>query len=102
MAFIKKPEAHLKSQKFSADNQAQVRASGKFKKSGLLRKKICRFCADKIEADYKNVSLLRSFITEKGKILSGRITGTCARHQRKLDKSIKRARMLALLPFKAD
>ncbi|MDR3125010.1 MAG: 30S ribosomal protein S18 [Endomicrobium sp.] len=64
-----------------------------------MRKKVCRFCANKVEIDYKNISLLRTFVTEKGKILSGRITGTCARHQRELDTAIKRARMLALLPF---
>ncbi|MDR3274563.1 MAG: 30S ribosomal protein S18 [Endomicrobium sp.] len=67
-----------------------------------MRKKVCRFCADKIVIDYKNVSLLRTFITEKGKILSGRMTGTCAKHQRELDTAIKRARMLALLPFTAN
>ncbi|MDR2676493.1 MAG: 30S ribosomal protein S18 [Endomicrobium sp.] len=60
---------------------------------------MCRFCADKIVADYKNVSLLRTFITENGKIFSGHITGTCASHQRELDTAIKRARMLALLSF---
>ncbi|MDR3071295.1 MAG: 30S ribosomal protein S18 [Endomicrobium sp.] len=64
-----------------------------------MRKKICRFCADKIEIDYKNAGLLRAFLTEKGKILSGRITGTCVKHQRRLDGAVKRARMLALLPF---
>ncbi|MDR0800436.1 MAG: 30S ribosomal protein S18 [Endomicrobium sp.] len=64
-----------------------------------MKKKVCRFCADKIEIDYKNVSLLRTFTTDKGKILSGRITGTCAKHQRELDKAVKRARMIALLPF---
>jgi len=60
---------------------------------------VCRFCADKIDIDYKNVSLLRSFITERGKILSGRITGTCAKHQRAITTAVKRARMLAFLPF---
>jgi small subunit ribosomal protein S18 len=64
-----------------------------------MKRKVCRFCADKIEIDYKNISLLRGFITERGKILSGRITGTCAKHQRPLVMAIKRARMLALLPF---
>ncbi|MDR3092839.1 MAG: 30S ribosomal protein S18 [Endomicrobium sp.] len=64
-----------------------------------MKKKVCRFCADKIEIDYKNVNLLRTFVTDKGKILSGRITGTCAKHQRELDRAIKRARMIALLPF---
>ena len=69
------------------------------RRGGPPKRKVCRFCADKIEIDYKNVSLLRSFITERGKILSGRITGTCAKHQRSLCDAIKRARMLALLPF---
>jgi small subunit ribosomal protein S18 len=71
----------------------------RFRRGGPARRKVCRFCADKIDIDYKNVSLLRGFITERGKILSGRITGTCAKHQRKLDEAIKRARMLALLPY---
>ncbi|MDR2351075.1 MAG: 30S ribosomal protein S18 [Endomicrobium sp.] len=67
-----------------------------------MRRKICRFCADKVEIDYKNISLLRAFITEKGKILSGHVTGTCAKHQRELDMAIKKARMLALLPFTSN
>ena len=69
------------------------------RKGGPMKRKVCRFCADKMEIDYKNVSLLRSFITERGKILSGRITGTCSKHQRGLCIAIKRARMLALIPF---
>ncbi|MBN1824113.1 MAG: 30S ribosomal protein S18 [Endomicrobiales bacterium] len=63
------------------------------------KRKVCRFCAEKMDIDYKNISMLRTFITERGKILSGRITGTCAKHQRPLCAAIKRARMLALLPF---
>ncbi|MCL1972189.1 MAG: 30S ribosomal protein S18 [Endomicrobia bacterium] len=94
MAFIKKPAGHGKP---GADGAP--RPGGKFKKGGPIRKKVCRFCADKIEIDYKNLSLLRAFITERGKILSGRVTGTCAKHQRELDTAIKRARMLALIPF---
>ena len=74
------------------------RPGGRFRR-GPIKRKVCRFCADKIDIDYKNVSLLRGFITERGKILSGRITGTCAKHQRGLVTAIKRARMLALLPF---
>jgi len=75
------------------------RPGGRFKRGGPSRRKVCRFCADKIEIDYKNVSLLRTFVTDRGKMLSGRATGTCAGHQRQLDTAIKRARMLALLPF---
>ncbi|MDR1122478.1 MAG: 30S ribosomal protein S18 [Endomicrobium sp.] len=64
-----------------------------------MRRKVCRFCVDKVKINYKNIIILRAFVTEKGKILSGRITGTCAKHQRELDMAIKRARMLAFLPF---
>jgi small subunit ribosomal protein S18 len=98
MAFIRKPGSQMRSKNPSINNQGRL-INGKFRKFGPIRRKVCRFCADKLEIDYKNVSLLRVFTTEKGKILSGRITGTCAKHQRKLDRSIKRARMLALLPF---
>jgi len=64
------------------------------------RRKVCRFCADQIPfVDYKQVPVLKNFTTERGKILSSRITGNCAKHQRQLTQAIKRARYLALLPF---
>ncbi len=64
------------------------------------RKKVCRFCADKeLTIDYRNVDLLEQYITERAKILPRRITGVCSRHQRMLKRAIKRARLLALLPF---
>lgn len=64
------------------------------------RRKVCRFCADsKIVIDYKDSKTLRYFITERGKIIPRRITGTCATHQRTLTLAIKRARAIALLPF---
>lgn len=75
--------------------------AGKFRK-GMMRRKVCRFCTDKMDIDYKNVSLLRTFVTDSGKILSGNITGTCAKHQRELGQAVKRARMLALLPFSVN
>jgi small subunit ribosomal protein S18 len=59
----------------------------------------CRFCITKTEPDYKNVSLLKSFISDKFKILPRRATKLCAKHQRRVAKEIKYARMLALLPF---
>lgn len=66
----------------------------------FFRKKYCRFCAEKVEfIDYKNEKLLRGFITERGKILSRKMTGTCSSHQRQLTKAIKRARSIALLPY---
>jgi small subunit ribosomal protein S18 len=64
------------------------------------RKKFCRFTAEKIEQiDYKDVDLLKDFITDNGKIIPARLTGTKARYQRQLQIAIKRARFLALLPF---
>ena len=64
-----------------------------------FKKKVCKFCAQKIEPDYKNPDMLRRCTTERGKILPARITGTCAKHQRALTQEIKRARVLAYLPF---
>jgi len=67
------------------------------------KKRICNFCVDKIDIiDYKDVSRLKKYITERGKILPRRISGNCARHQRMLTVAIKRARNIALLPFTAE
>ena len=67
------------------------------------RRKVCKFCADKIDyVDYKDVKLLSGFVPERGKVLPRRMFGTCAEHQRKLTLAIKRARNIALLPFAAD
>ena len=67
------------------------------------RKKVCSFCVDKIDySDYKDSVKLRRFLSERGKILPRRTTGTCAKHQRQLTTAIKRARHVALLPFVAD
>ena len=67
------------------------------------RKKVCAFCVDKVEViDYKDISRLRRFISERAKILPRRVTGTCARHQRELTIAIKRARYLALIPYTSD
>ncbi len=67
------------------------------------RKKVCSFCVDKVEAiDYKDIARLRKYVSERGKILSRRTTGTCARHQRALTVAIKRARTVALLPYTCD
>ena len=67
------------------------------------RKKVCIFCADKVAfIDYKDTAKLKKFISERGKILPRRISGTCAKHQRELNTAIKRARNMALLPFVTD
>ena len=65
----------------------------------MQRRKICRFCAERMPIDYKDVRLLGSFISERGKMIPSRITGNCAPHQRELTTAIKRARNVALLPF---
>ncbi len=71
--------------------------------TGHSRKKVCAFCAEKtMEVDYKDVDTLRKFVSERGKILPRRITGTCTMHQRAVTTAIKRARTMALLPFDAD
>ena len=67
------------------------------------RKKVCAFCGEKSKpVDYKDVGTLRKFISERGKILPRRITGTCASHQRAITTAIKRARHIALLPYQVD
>ncbi|MBQ1476000.1 MAG: 30S ribosomal protein S18 [Firmicutes bacterium] len=70
---------------------------------GMHRKKVCQFCEDKNTAiDYKDVETLKKYVTERGKILPRRVTGACAMHQRGITTAIKRARIVALLPFDAD
>ncbi|MFA5509598.1 MAG: 30S ribosomal protein S18 [Candidatus Cloacimonadaceae bacterium] len=70
------------------------------RKKRFSRRKYCRFCANKeLEIDYKNVDTLRQFISEVGKIDPARVTGTCAKHQRRLTAEIKRARQMALIPY---
>ena len=72
-----------------------------FKK--MPRKKVCAFCQEKIDQiDYKDVNRLKKYISEGGKILPRRMSGTCAAHQRLLATAIKRARIAALLPFKGE
>jgi small subunit ribosomal protein S18 len=63
------------------------------------RKKYCKFCAEKKEPNYKDIETLREFISERGKIIPSRTSGTCAKHQRRLAVEIKRARQLALIPY---
>lgn len=73
------------------------------KKRGRRKKRVCQFCADKVNyIDYKEVNKLKKSISERGKILPRRITGCCAKHQRALTVSIKRARHIALLPYTQD
>ena len=76
----------------------------KSRKSSFNQAKHCRFCAGKdheVALDYKNASLLRNFLTERGKILPSRISANCSKHQRVLTNEIKKARVMALLPYSA-
>ena len=73
------------------------------KNKGRKRKKVCQFCVDKVAyIDYKDSAKLRTFMSERSKILPRRTTGTCAMHQRELTEAIKRARQIALLPYVTD
>jgi small subunit ribosomal protein S18 len=70
------------------------------RKQYFRRKKMCRFCVDKIDdIDYKDVKLLSAFVSERGKITPRRISGVCTPHQRRLSEAVKQARNIALLPF---
>src|SRR3954470_7428728 len=70
------------------------------RKRGFAPRKGCRFCADaNVAIDYKDPQTLKHFITDRGKIIPRRISGNCARHQRKISTAVKRARMIALMPF---
>ena len=82
-----------------AENIREGEEKSTHKARGFYRNRVCRFCSQTIKIDYKDADALRRFITERGKILPRRITGTCAKHQRKLALEIKRARALALLPY---
>lgn len=67
------------------------------------KKKVCAFCVDKVtDIDYKEVAKIRKYVSERGKILPRRISGNCAKHQRQLTVAIKRARVVALLPYTAE
>jgi small subunit ribosomal protein S18 len=70
------------------------------KKQYFRRKKVCRFCVEKVDAiDYKDMRTLNNFITERGKIVPRRLSGVCAPHQKRLSEAIKQARSIALLPY---
>lgn len=79
------------------------RGAGGGRRFGYRRRKVCKFCAEKIDSiDWKDPRILLPFIPERGKILPRRISGTCSMHQRKLMTALKRARNIALIPFAAE
>lgn len=88
----------------SQDNAAEANADGhKAPRRPVQRRKVCQFCLDKVKnVDYKDVNKLRKYITENGKIVSRRQTGTCAFHQREIANAIKRARHMALIHYKGE
>lgn len=87
----------------NAEATAAVGKEGKKFVKRIMRKRVCAFCQAKAEnIDYKDVNTLKKYITEGGKILPRRMTGTCAKHQRLLASAIKRARIVDLLPFKGE
>lgn len=96
---------HPRAPRSKERGEGERAGEGRAERSGMRRRpggrrKVCRFCADKtLRVDYKDVRTLQSFITEGGKIVPSRTSGNCARHQRQLAIAIKRARVLALLPF---
>jgi len=81
--------------------KAFTKTSAKRKDARLITKKrFCRFCADKVKTiDYKDLKRLENFITERGKMVSTRFSGNCAKHQRRIAEAIKKARFLSLLPY---
>ncbi|MEN6363485.1 MAG: 30S ribosomal protein S18 [Rectinema sp.] len=81
--------------------EGEERGSGPRRGKGFFKKKVCKFCVQKLQIDYKDIDVMRRFVTERGKILPRRITGTCSKHQRSLAVGIKRARALAFLPYVA-
>jgi len=82
---------------------ANADAKGGQRRGLFRRRKVCKFCADKIDdINYKDIKLLTGFVPERGKVLPRRISGTCAKHQRGLRIAILRARQLALLPYASD
>jgi small subunit ribosomal protein S18 len=112
----KDPPAEDKTATNDGDNKAQPREEKKksfesrpprggdskspVQRVPTFKRKSCRFCFHRdLKIDYKNVEILERFVTERGKILPRRITGTCSKHQRALSNAIKKARILALLPF---
>jgi small subunit ribosomal protein S18 len=97
-----RPPRQDRSMEVQMDGREGEDRMGRGKGKVFFKKKVCRFCTQKLKIDYKDADMLRKFITERGKILPRRITGTCAKHQRALAAAVKRARIIALLPFVAD
>lgn len=94
------PSAPYSSQDRPRRPQGQREGGDQYNRMPRFRKKVCRFCADKnLVIDYKDAKTLERYITDRGKILPRRVTGTCSKHQRFIARAIKRARIIAIVPF---
>src|SRR2546430_15661019 len=90
----------MEDRKYGKKDEKGGKDDPKRKRGGFTRRKVCRFCADtNVGIDYKDPQTLKYFITDRGKIIPRRISGNCAKHQRKVSVAIKRSRMIALMPF---
>lgn len=86
-----------------AEDRAERGERGRRPRGRRQRRKVCAFCVDKIQhIDYKDITRLRRFTNERGKIMPRRMSGTCAKHQRQLSIAVKRARAIALMPYSTD
>lgn len=84
---------------FDDDRGGKDKEGGRGGRGGM-RRRMCRFCADKeVRVDYKDVNMLRMYITDRGKLVPRRISGNCAKHQREVVRAVKQARNIALVPF---
>ena len=100
MEYDNDKDARVAPAKSGAGKDGGKDGKGGARKRGFARRKVCRFCADKnIPVDYKDPATLKHFITDRGKIIPRRISGNCAKHQRKIATAVKRSRMIALMPF---
>ena len=100
-----KPEAKKVVEKAEAKQKPAAEGTSEIKRPRRpqQRRKVCQFCVDKVKfIDYKDVAKIRKYVTENGKIVPSRQTGTCAKHQRELTNAIKRARHMALLHYKGE
>ncbi len=102
-AEVKEAKTVENAEQKEAKFERKPRGEGEGRRRQQPRKKVCQFCLDKVEhIDYKDVAKLRRYVTEKGKIVSRRQTGVCAKHQRALATAIKRARYMGLLHYVGD
>jgi small subunit ribosomal protein S18 len=90
----------MSKEKIATPDDKDLEGGDNGKKKSMGRRRACKFCHDeKLKIDYKDASLLKYFITDRGKLVPRRLSGNCAKHQREIAVSVNRARMIALMPF---